>query len=410
MTSFSSSPRSARSLRWLIVCALLSVVTSLGVAPAQLAFADPPPTSFADEFDSPTLDPAWEVVEFTGTRAYGYPPPANHVSLTANPGSLRYYLDPMTVHDGFINGFQTTTYGPNTYDPGVELRRTFSGEDWVIEAKVAYYMPFSNGRAETLRVYFGDGGAGTYFMSIERWRDGPWPPGTPETNPVLFRLGHKFGATVFDVAWLEEMYAPPSPGDVYYYRFERAGGVLTTKWSSDSTNWHTIFSHDLGTQLGGLPQHFIIAGHSWHAPAGSYADYDYVRLQPTNEPPDCSQAYPNTSTLWPPNHLFVPVVVMGVTDPDEDPVAITIDSIWQDEPVDTFGDGRFTPDGMGVGTATASVRAERSGTADGRVYHVSFTAADGQGGTCSGVVQVSMPHDQNRPAVDGGALYDSTLP
>ena len=66
-----------------------------------------------------------------------------------------------------------------------------------------------------------------------------------------------------------------------------------------------------------------------------------------------------------------------------------------------------------MGTGTASVRAERAGTprapGDGRVYHVAFTAADGNGGTCTGTVKVGVPHDQRgRAAVDGGPLYDST--
>lgn len=134
---------------------------------------------------------------------------------------------------------------------------------------------------------------------------------------------------------------------------------------------------------------------------------------PPNVPPDCSDAAPSVTTIWPPNNKFVPIQVLGVTDPDGDPVSIVIDSIWQDEPVDTFGDGRFVPDGQGVGTATAEVRAERSGTAkvpgDGRVYHIGFTASDGQGGTCSGEVLVGVPHDlRGEPPVDGGALYDST--
>jgi len=139
--------------------------------------------------------------------------------------------------------------------------------------------------------------------------------------------------------------------------------------------------------------------------------YD-LTIQTANQPPDCSKARPSVATLWPPNNKFVPVQVLGVTDPDGDPVTITITAIRQDEPVDTFGDGSFTPDGMGVGTSTAQLRAERSGTAkvpgNGRVYHVFFTADDGRGGTCSGKVLVSVPHDMNKPAIDGGALYDST--
>jgi hypothetical protein len=90
-----------------------------------------------------------------------------------------------------------------------------------------------------------------------------------------------------------------------------------------------------------------------------------------------------------------------------------VDGIRQDEPVDTYGDGRFTPDGKGVGTATAELRAERSGTAkvpgNGRFYHIFFTATDPYGYTCTGEVAVVAPHDNSgKPSVDGGPIYDST--
>jgi hypothetical protein len=103
-----------------------------------------------------------------------------------------------------------------------------------------------------------------------------------------------------------------------------------------------------------------------------------------------------------------------VTDEDGDPVAITIDSIRQDEHILAMGSGYSSPDGLGVGTDTAQVRRERVGNpntpGDGRVYHIDFTADDGQGGECSGTVTVCVPHDQ-RPGhecVDQGPLFDST--
>lgn len=138
-----------------------------------------------------------------------------------------------------------------------------------------------------------------------------------------------------------------------------------------------------------------------------------LRIESGNKPADCSEAIPSVQTIWPPNHQFVDVQILGVTDDDGDAVTITIDSIRQDEPTDTYGTGEFTPDGDGVGTSTAKVRAERAGTpkvpGDGRVYHIGFTADDGKGGSCTGEVTVSVPHDQRgTSAVDGGPLYDST--
>jgi streptogramin lyase len=133
-----------------------------------------------------------------------------------------------------------------------------------------------------------------------------------------------------------------------------------------------------------------------------------------NRAPDCTNASPSIDAIWPPNHKFVDVNILGVTDPDGDNLTINIDSIFQDEPVDTFGDGKFSPDGKGVGSDTAMVRAERSGNkkvpGNGRVYHIGYTADDGNGKSCSGSVQVGVPHDQGKQKVpvDDGALYDST--
>ncbi len=135
-----------------------------------------------------------------------------------------------------------------------------------------------------------------------------------------------------------------------------------------------------------------------------------------NRPPDCSAAAANPGIIWPPNHKLVPVSVVGVTDPDGDAVTITITSIRQDEPVNGVADGDTSPDGTGVGSSTAQVRAERAGSpkvpGNGRVYHIGFKAIDGKGGACSGIVKVGVPHDQGQGdvPVDGGPLYDSTLP
>lgn len=141
-----------------------------------------------------------------------------------------------------------------------------------------------------------------------------------------------------------------------------------------------------------------------------------IVVMPVNDPPDCSNAEPSIDLIWPPDHEFRRVQVRGVTDPEGGVATVFVSSILQDEPVDTFGDGRFTPDGRGVGTDTAELRAERSGTkkvsGNGRVYHVDFTADDGNGGLCSGTISVGVPFKQGQRAapVDDGSLYDSTLP
>jgi len=128
---------------------------------------------------------------------------------------------------------------------------------------------------------------------------------------------------------------------------------------------------------------------------------------------DCTQAVASQGVIWPPNHTMVPETIMGITtDPSlgSIPITINIDSIRQDEPVNALGSGNTAPDGKVVETNTAYVRAERSGPGTGRLYFIGFTASDGMGDTCSGEVQVQVPHDQGQGfiPVDTGQRYDST--
>lgn len=128
-----------------------------------------------------------------------------------------------------------------------------------------------------------------------------------------------------------------------------------------------------------------------------------------NAPPNCSGAAPSVARIWPPNHKMVPVSIQGVTDPDGDPVSIQISQVRQDEPTNGSGDGNTCPDAQGLGGATASVRAERSGQGNGRVYTLSFTATDDQGATCQGSVKVCVPHSSQGTCVDNGPQFDSTV-
>jgi cysteine-rich repeat protein len=135
-----------------------------------------------------------------------------------------------------------------------------------------------------------------------------------------------------------------------------------------------------------------------------------------NTPPDCSAAAATLDEIWPPNHKLVSIEVEGVTDADGDTVEVMVSSVFQDEPLDGIADGRTCPDASGVGTPSARVRAERSGSrrngGNGRVYHIEFTASDDRGGACTGEVVVCVPHDRRRggTCVDDGPRIDSTGP
>ena len=136
-----------------------------------------------------------------------------------------------------------------------------------------------------------------------------------------------------------------------------------------------------------------------------------VAVTITNGVPRCDLALPSINLLWPPNHGMRQIAITKVTDPNADGVIVTVTGVTQDEPVNGQGDGDSSPDAVIQG-AGVLLRAERGGSGNGRVYLVTFTADDGQGGVCTGAVQVGVPKSMKpgQGPVDDGQLYDSTQP
>jgi uncharacterized repeat protein (TIGR01451 family) len=127
--------------------------------------------------------------------------------------------------------------------------------------------------------------------------------------------------------------------------------------------------------------------------------------------PICTAATTGLGDLWPPNHKLVAGQIGGVTDPDGDPVSLAVTGIQQDEPVNGPADGNTSPDAT-IGSGGAfSVRAERAGTEDGRVYAIAFRATDGLGGACVATILAGVPHDQGNgstPVNSAPPWFDST--
>src|SRR5262249_52874314 len=113
---------------------------------------------------------------------------------------------------------------------------------------------------------------------------------------------------------------------------------------------------------GSYPLTASFAGTNLLLPSFASKAVDLVSRASEHAPPNCSQAQPSVAALWPPNHQMVSVAVLGVQDAEGDPVTISITQILQNEPTLGTGSGDTCPDGAGLGSATALVRAERSGT------------------------------------------------
>lgn len=67
-----------------------------------------------------------------------------------------------------------------------------------------------------------------------------------------------------------------------------------------------------------------------------------------------------------------------------------------DEPEDIVGAGNHSPDWNITGDDTVELRAERSGTGDGRVYHILILATDENGNEATAEVAVTVAHDQGK--------------
>lgn len=115
---------------------------------------------------------------------------------------------------------------------------------------------------------------------------------------------------------------------------------------------------------------------------------DLFQPSTPNQPPVVLQAAPSVATIWPPNNKLVSISVLGVFDPDGDPISIQITGITNNE--------TGSADAAGLGSATALVRAARNGKGTGRTYTIAFVATDGQGGSTPGSVTVTVPHDQRK--------------
>jgi len=102
-----------------------------------------------------------------------------------------------------------------------------------------------------------------------------------------------------------------------------------------------------------------------------------------NNPPNTTNAYPSQFYPWSQYPGTLPVTIQGVTDPEGDPVSITITGIESSRPLKP-------EDAYGIGTDTAHLRISENKWA--KVYLISFTASDGNS-QVAGKMIVILPYD-----------------
>jgi len=107
-----------------------------------------------------------------------------------------------------------------------------------------------------------------------------------------------------------------------------------------------------------------------------------------------------TNALWPPNHNLIDVgFKASTTDNCPEPVTLGV-QVFCDESEDAPGDCRFSPDAKNIAPGTLSLRSERFGNGDGRVYLIVTTATDASGNKAHSCATVVVSRDQSAASVD----------
>ena len=102
----------------------------------------------------------------------------------------------------------------------------------------------------------------------------------------------------------------------------------------------------------------------------------------------------NAPTLWPPNHKMVAVTVSASASDAVGVASLKIYSATSSEPDNGLGDGDTAGDIEITGALTLNLRAERSGTGNGRTYTITVRATDAAGNHTDKPVTVFVPKSQ----------------
>jgi uncharacterized lipoprotein YddW (UPF0748 family) len=126
--------------------------------------------------------------------------------------------------------------------------------------------------------------------------------------------------------------------------------------------------------------------------AGNSASCSFTVTLMDITPPVISTVLVNTPVLFPPNHKMRDITLEYTATDNCGPVITTL-LVSSNEPVYASGDGHTGPDWQVIDAHHLKLRAERSGSGEGRVYTIIITATDAAGHTATRTITVSVPHD-----------------
>jgi hypothetical protein len=124
-----------------------------------------------------------------------------------------------------------------------------------------------------------------------------------------------------------------------------------------------------------------------------------------NTGPPSVVASVSPTELWPPNHKMVPVSVevTRTTDSCDSSSALTcsVVGVSSNEPLNGIDDGNTDVAYEITGPLNVDLRAERSGSGNGRIYTITTECVDAFGNTGIGTTEVNVPHSKIDGFVSG---------
>jgi hypothetical protein len=120
----------------------------------------------------------------------------------------------------------------------------------------------------------------------------------------------------------------------------------------------------------------------------------YFAFPPDVTPPTITSVTPSVTTLWPADHRMEAVTVDVSVRDDAGIAACVVTEIASNEVADAHGEGSTAADWSIDGPLNVSLRAERFGRGDGRIYTITVRCEDVAGNVSIASGEVAVAHNQ----------------
>lgn len=191
-------------------------------------------------------------------------------------------------------------------------------------------------------------------------------------------------------------------GNNGWYKSDANINLISSDNSSGSREIHYILD-GAETVISGSTANLTIAADGRHSlsywaidNAGNIEQAKSVEIMIDKTPPVLSVTA-NPGLLWPPNHKYVTVIPsLTASDAHSGIADAKLLSVVSNEPDNGLGDGDTSNDIVINPDGTILLRAERSGTGNGRVYTITYKATDLAGNVTVTSATVVVPHDMRK--------------